>query len=834
MRELLGRRASDRARRPRARPLGPQFELQHRRLRGRRRSGLAGPRAVRRDPARAFDGRPDRGGGRDARQRGAARQPARRPTDERSWSRAVSDDARELPAAAGVRPRRDHGRGGGRDLSAAGRSPSSSCARAGSRPATTRRSKRRTSRSSARTSSTLWPAVPAPATLIYGAESPVVTAAGAAGGRRDEPGRHARRRRARRAHGAVGQPGRVPRCRALTRYHPAGGRSDDDGSVISGDEPRHAGAVRHRGGAVGRRALAGASARPTTSTPSWTPPSSSALTRSTSASRASDGSLDGDVGTWEVGETPLAGNRPRDRGAQAGRPRRRHRLPALLQGAARDPGGRREGPALHRAGRAPAPDVPDGRAARARRARRAAAQPRREPPLHQRARDRRRPTSSAPTPSSRSTGTPTRPGRWDHWPSGFLFTGGADDGVDGKVVIAPGDIIFPFKSYVQTPIELTIEQGRIQDIRGDGFDADLLKDYMASFDDPDAYGIAHIGWGMLETAQWSILATDRRGMGHARAVVLRERPLLDGPNGELGGPNDTLCHVDIPMRNCTLYLDDRADRRRRRRRRRRPQAARAEAHAMTPSHRADRPELQHDDRDRGPGDARAGSRTSRSRFTRAARSCTPSIRSRSPTWSRRASRCAGELADADVDVDRLRVPHRRDGTGPGRARGRRAGARRGRPRAPRARCPGREQRRGAGALAAGRSARDKVAIMTPYVPSLTGDDGGLPRALRHRGRGLGQPRRRGQPRGRPPRSRARWRTTSPRCELAGARRAWSRPRACRCRRSPPSPASRPAFGLPVVTAATATVYELLAALGISAGIPAAGRLLAGASPATPV
>ena len=49
------------------------------------------------------------------------------------------------------------------------------------------------------------------------------------------------------------------------------------------------------------------------------------------------------------------------------------------------------------------------------------------------------------------------PGRWDHWPSGFLFTGGRDDGVNGKVVIAPGDIVFPFKSYVQSPIELTIE-----------------------------------------------------------------------------------------------------------------------------------------------------------------------------------------------------------------------------------------------------------------------------------------------------------------------------------------------------------------------------------------
>jgi len=147
------------------------------------------------------------------------------------------------------------------------------------------------------------------------------------------------------------------------------------------------------------------------------------------------------------------------------------------------------------------------------------------------------------------------PGRWDHWPSGFLFTGGADDGVDGTVVIAPGDIIFPFKSYVQTAITLTIEAGRITSIDG-GLDADLLRDYMASFKDEKAYGISHIGWGMLETAQWAILASDRRGMGMHGRSFYGNVLFSTGPNGELGGPNDTLCHVDIPMRGCTLYLDD--------------------------------------------------------------------------------------------------------------------------------------------------------------------------------------------------------------------------------------------------------------------------------------
>ena len=31
-----------------------------------------------------------------------------------------------------------------------------------------------------------------------------------------------------------------------------------------------------------------------------------------------------------------------------------------------------------------------------------------------------------------------------------------------------------------------------------------------------------------------------------------------GPNNELGGPNDTHCHLDIPMRGCSLFLDDEA------------------------------------------------------------------------------------------------------------------------------------------------------------------------------------------------------------------------------------------------------------------------------------
>lgn len=147
------------------------------------------------------------------------------------------------------------------------------------------------------------------------------------------------------------------------------------------------------------------------------------------------------------------------------------------------------------------------------------------------------------------------PGRWDHWPSGFLFTGGADDGVDGRVMIAPGDIIFPFKSYVQTPIELTIEAGRIVAIEG-GVDAAVMRDYMESFDDPNAYGISHIGWGLMREARWSGMATDVRSIQMEARSFYGNVLFSTGPNGELGGDNETACHIDVPMHGCSLWLDD--------------------------------------------------------------------------------------------------------------------------------------------------------------------------------------------------------------------------------------------------------------------------------------
>ena len=157
-------------------------------------------------------------------------------------------------------------------------------------------------------------------------------------------------------------------------------------------------------------------------------------------------------------------------------------------------------------------------------------------------------------PTVEEYGYTDKPGRWDHWPAAFVFTGGADDGVDGQIVLAPGDVLLPFNTYVREPVTYTIEKGFIQDIRG-GLDAELIKSYMAAFKDPRGMGMSHVGWGLDHRAQWHGLTQFPGGMGMELRSFHGNVMFSTGPNNELGGPNDTACHLDIPMRNCSLFLD---------------------------------------------------------------------------------------------------------------------------------------------------------------------------------------------------------------------------------------------------------------------------------------
>jgi 2,5-dihydroxypyridine 5,6-dioxygenase len=80
------------------------------------------------------------------------------------------------------------------------------------------------------------------------------------------------------------------------------------------------------------------------------------------------------------------------------------------------------------------------------------------------------------------------PGRWDHWPSAFLYTWPNEGGTNGRVVLNTGDFIWPLNRYLETPVTLTIHDGYIRNIEGEA-DAQILRDQMASFEEPMRFRI---------------------------------------------------------------------------------------------------------------------------------------------------------------------------------------------------------------------------------------------------------------------------------------------------------------------------------------------------------
>jgi 2,5-dihydroxypyridine 5,6-dioxygenase len=150
------------------------------------------------------------------------------------------------------------------------------------------------------------------------------------------------------------------------------------------------------------------------------------------------------------------------------------------------------------------------------------------------------------------------PGRWDHWPAGFVATHASDSGVNGVVVMKPGDVaLLPSPRIVSSPVVFTIEEGYIDEIGGDGVDAMLVRDYFSAAEgDRDAFGISHIGWGVNEAARWELHPDPHALQMDVRAYAGNVL-FSTGPNTDMGGKRDTPFHLDLPMRDCTLYLDER-------------------------------------------------------------------------------------------------------------------------------------------------------------------------------------------------------------------------------------------------------------------------------------
>jgi len=158
-------------------------------------------------------------------------------------------------------------------------------------------------------------------------------------------------------------------------------------------------------------------------------------------------------------------------------------------------------------------------------------------------------------PCGGTPGFSTSPGGVAHWPGGLCLCFPGEGTVNGRIVMAPGDMNLTFKDYLRDPIDLTIQNDFITKIEGNNVDADLFREYLAAWDDPVAYGMSHVGWGMNPYARWESMALyDKRDVQATEFRAWAGNFLWSAGSNQYAN-RFTLGHFDLPMRHCTIALD---------------------------------------------------------------------------------------------------------------------------------------------------------------------------------------------------------------------------------------------------------------------------------------
>lgn len=146
-----------------------------------------------------------------------------------------------------------------------------------------------------------------------------------------------------------------------------------------------------------------------------------------------------------------------------------------------------------------------------------------------------------------------QPGKWDHWPSTMISCW--PETSEGRIVLTAGDIILPFKEYVQTDIVLDIHEGQIEKVSG-GPDAKRLEMFFSDSDDQWARSLSHMGWGLMHSANWFATAmySKHEIMGMDARAYAGNFLWSTGPHPFL--KHESFAHLDIAMRGCQVELDD--------------------------------------------------------------------------------------------------------------------------------------------------------------------------------------------------------------------------------------------------------------------------------------
>ena len=83
-----------------------------------------------------------------------------------------------------------------------------------------------------------------------------------------------------------------------------------------------------------------------------------------------------------------------------------------------------------------------------------------------------------------------------------------------------------------------------------------MRSYFSAWGDREAYAASHVGWGMNPGARWEAMTLyDRNDFNGTELRAFAGNVVYSTGANEVAGRH-TLGHFDLPLRHCTVQLDD--------------------------------------------------------------------------------------------------------------------------------------------------------------------------------------------------------------------------------------------------------------------------------------
>lgn len=149
-----------------------------------------------------------------------------------------------------------------------------------------------------------------------------------------------------------------------------------------------------------------------------------------------------------------------------------------------------------------------------------------------------------------------KPGTLAHWPGGIVVSFPQKGTVNGTLVLERGDINLTFKRYLENSVALKLASDYVTEIAGEGTDAELMRRYLAAWEDRDAYAVSHVGFGLNDKARYEALTMyDQRDTNGTELRAVAGNFLFSTGANEFAG-RYTAGHFDIPVMRTTITVDE--------------------------------------------------------------------------------------------------------------------------------------------------------------------------------------------------------------------------------------------------------------------------------------